>query len=786
VRSALFAALWLSSGCRCGPDTSTVDEQPLRVTPAALDFGSVYAGGSRSLGIDVVNPNAVGLSVTSLPPPPFGAAPFNVGAGSDYLETIVFAPTDAGTFSGIVILGDAGVEVTGVGLAVPPCSPSDACHASAFDLNAGKCVETSLPDGTDCAASRACFAQAQCMGGVCLGTLTTCDDGNPCTTDVCGVDGCGHVDGLFACPESLNPCLVPSCDPDAGCGFVPVPDGTVCGDRSCQSALVCINAACVMRAAPQTQGCTDVVAGNPESSGNADGFGHNARFSYVGIRLAVDAAQTVWLTDYANGLLRKVTPAGEVITIAGSRPTALQDGFGPNAGLQNPQDLAVDATGDIVFWDTFTWRRATRQGLVVTWLGTKVNMPTTIDGVGAAASVGQVEGITLGGDTLFTLELDENNARVVLRSISTLGEIVTLRSLGPPVDNYRLAYAQGALFIASSGQGVDRFVGGASVRFWSGMGMQRIAASPAGELAISRGYDLLVLAPDAGVQATWASATNTILDVAPYAPGRWVVALRDDSSNTPRLAIIDDAGTTLLAGPDWPLPDVDGPIATSGLLDPDGITTGLGGDIFVFERLGVRRIGDGQITTWWQQPPLNRDLATLASGAILATLPSSVIALTGVDAGVVWAPALSCSGLDVRGAEVAASCYDGIHTWVDVGTGQDAGVIRFFGGPDDIALEDDGGFLGLSRQGVNAIGPDGGLTLLTPLADGGNTATRLARLPGGDLFVADPETSSIYRVTASGTVTTVVTLADRPTNLTVEDGGTLLVTVPDAVLRVYP
>ena len=57
------------------------------------------------------------------------------------------------------------------------------------------------------------------------------------------------------------------------------------------------------------------LAGSPGSIGNADGERHTARFN-VPAAVAVDGAMNVYVADYGNHTIRKITPAGFVTTLA--------------------------------------------------------------------------------------------------------------------------------------------------------------------------------------------------------------------------------------------------------------------------------------------------------------------------------------------------------------------------------------------------------------------------------------------------------------------------------------
>ena len=117
-------------------------------------------------------------------------------------------------------------------------------------------------------------------------------------------------------------------------------------------------------------GSLSILAGSAGVVGSSDGAGSTARFNYpVGITL--DKQGTIYVADTLNQLIRKVTPAGEVTTIAGAAGiVGSADGAGGAARFNNPGNLAVDGAGNLYVADTGNWtiRKITSTGEVTTLL----------------------------------------------------------------------------------------------------------------------------------------------------------------------------------------------------------------------------------------------------------------------------------------------------------------------------------------------------------------------------------------------------------------------------------
>ena len=101
-------------------------------------------------------------------------------------------------------------------------------------------------------------------------------------------------------------------------------------------------------------GVVTVLAGGVE--GYVDDVGAAARFRYPA-GLAVDPAGNLFVGDYGNVVIRRVTPDGTVTTVAGLRPQGGgTDGIGNVARFTDPQGIATDARGNLYIADANTVR----------------------------------------------------------------------------------------------------------------------------------------------------------------------------------------------------------------------------------------------------------------------------------------------------------------------------------------------------------------------------------------------------------------------------------------------
>ncbi len=92
-------------------------------------------------------------------------------------------------------------------------------------------------------------------------------------------------------------------------------------------------------------GVVTTLAGLAGTLGSLDATGTAARF-YSPHGVAADSAGNVYVADYGNHLIRKITPAGVVTTLAGlAGSPGSNDGTGDNVRFRVPSGIAVDQAG---------------------------------------------------------------------------------------------------------------------------------------------------------------------------------------------------------------------------------------------------------------------------------------------------------------------------------------------------------------------------------------------------------------------------------------------------------
>ncbi|CAN5504565.1 hypothetical protein BH10ACT2_BH10ACT2_10600 [soil metagenome] len=138
-------------------------------------------------------------------------------------------------------------------------------------------------------------------------------------------------------------------------------------------------------------GDVSTLAGSTQ--GWVDGNGATAQLSFPW-GVAVDAAGNVYVADRGNNRIRKITPGGDVTTLAGQTLGGWVDDTGAAAMFNHPQGVAVDTAGNVYVADTDNHRirKITPVGVVTTLAGSTLGY---LDGQGTAAQFAYPSGVAL-------------------------------------------------------------------------------------------------------------------------------------------------------------------------------------------------------------------------------------------------------------------------------------------------------------------------------------------------------------------------------------------------------
>ncbi len=201
-----------------------------------------------------------------------------------------------------------------------------------------------------------------------------------------------------------------------------------------------------------TAGVVSTLAGSAGQAGSQDGTGDSARFNQPS-GVTSDAAGNLYVSDTGNALIRKVTPAGVVTTVAGSATArGNADGAGSAATFGSPSGIAIDSAGNVYVADSFnaTIRKITSAGVVSTLAGSAGNRGS-VNGTGSAALFNYPNGVAVdaAGNVYVA---DTFNSTI--RKITPAGVVTTLAGLAG-VSGAEDGTGLGAVFYQPYGLDVD-------------------------------------------------------------------------------------------------------------------------------------------------------------------------------------------------------------------------------------------------------------------------------------------------------------------------------------------
>jgi len=495
------------------------------------------------------------------------------------------------------------------------------------------------------------------------------------------------------------------------------------------------------------------LAGTACVGGSADGTGADARFSILG-GVAVDPAGNVYVAEWDNQTIRKITPAGVVTTLAGTAGTyGSTDGVGANASFMFPFGIAVDAAGTVYVSElNSTIRKITPDGRVTTLAG-RSGANGSADGVGSDARFKSPTGIAVDRAGIVYVGDSVNET---IRRITPEGVVTTLAGV-PGIAGSADGASASARFRHPGGLAID-VSGAIYAADENNNTIRRI--SPTGQVTTVAGLGLdnsIGSADGAIVQARFDSLASVAVGPA------GVLYIADTVNSTIR-KITPDGIVTTLAGTAGTPGSEDGVGSAARFASPYGIAVDAAGTLYVSDpgNDNIRKITSTGVVT------------TLAGYALM---PANLVDGTGLDARFNFPSGLAADEAgnvyvaDRNNRAIRKITPAGVVTTIAGGAGD-----WVFEAPQGIAVDTSGNVYvaDAAEHGmIKKIDPLGHLTTLAGGAGGeedlmdGVGANARFRFPAGVtvdragiVYVSDSANHTIRRITPGGVVSTVAGLAE--------------------------
>jgi hypothetical protein len=185
-------------------------------------------------------------------------------------------------------------------------------------------------------------------------------------------------------------------------------------------------------------GTVTTLAGAAGVQGVVDGAGSAARF-FDPQNLAIDSGGNLYVADGAGNVIRKVTPSGQVSTLAGvgvsggAGPAGSADGTGSAAEFNDPTGIAVDVNGNVYVADSGndTIRAITPAGVVTTLAGSP-GVSGSADGTGAGARFNKPSSV--GVDAVGNVVVADSGSDTI-RMVTPAGVVTTIAGLAGAQEN---------------------------------------------------------------------------------------------------------------------------------------------------------------------------------------------------------------------------------------------------------------------------------------------------------------------------------------------------------------
>ena len=521
-------------------------------------------------------------------------------------------------------------------------------------------------------------------------------------------------------------------------------------------------------------GVVTTFAGSPEQTGAVDGTGTAARFlDPAGI--AMDGAGNFYVTDAGNGLIRKITPAGVVTTLAGSADAiGVADGTGSAAQFILPFGIAVDNSGNIFVSDSGanTIREVTQSGVVTTYAGVGV-MPSkgTTDGNASTARFDQPHNLAIdsAGNVYVADSVNQTIRKITAAGVvSTLAGTAGVRGTLDGTGTAALFNTPGAVAVDSAGNIYVADTNNAAIRKITATGVVTTLAGAAGFTGSTDGT---------GTAARFGSPTAIAVD----SSGNLYVT---DTDNETIRKVSAAGAVTTLAGSAGTAGVADGTGTNAYFNSPVGLAVDGSGNVFVSDTSDsdVRKITPGGVVTTFAGYAGGLGSTDGTGTAILFDAPQGLAVDSAGNVYVTDTGNNTIRKITSGGVSSTLAGTVGIKGAVD-GTGTAAK----FNFPTGVAVDGSGNVY-VADDGNNTIRkvtPAGVVTTFAGAptnagrADGTGSAAQFSSPAGmtmdgsGNLYVADAGNNTVRKIASGAVVTTVAGSGADRSNLS-RDGEAIL------------
>lgn len=298
-----------------------------------------------------------------------------------------------------------------------------------------------------------------------------------------------------------------------------------------------------------TSGIISTYAGNGGDGYSGDGVAARGTSLSHPFGLALDTTGNLYIADRFNHRVRKVSPAGIITTVAGNGTAGFSGdgGQAAAASLQQPTAVTLDASGNLYIAEfaNHRVRKVTTAGVISTFAGIGTAGFSGDGGAAAAAALNSPAGLAVSGSgEVFIADL--NNNRV--RKVQSNGIIVTVAGNG--VGGF---FGDGGLATSASlntplGLAVD----GQGNLYIADSGNDRIRKVQVAQPSFSVDVDTLSLTATAGAPAQGSRSFNLASSMAGLAWSATVdvpwLTLSQGAGRTPSTVALSVDGANLEAG----------------------------------------------------------------------------------------------------------------------------------------------------------------------------------------------------------------------------------------------